>query len=127
MVYLYVSPKRSSQADTERSKSPQHSTTTSSKPPSQRNSNVMSQPPQKRARPEPTNYEEDDEIEEVVPVKTEIGATAMGETQLDVGGYEEEGYEEYGGYEQQYEDAGGSLVHTQTGMEITKGESHQLE
>ena len=93
--------------------------------PSQRNSTVMSQPPAKRARPSPATYhDEDEEIQEVVPVKTEIGATAMEEAKLDVAaGYEEESYEDYGGYEeQQYEGATGTLVNSQTGMEITKGE-----
>ena len=118
------------QTDTERSKSPRQpqAATSSSynKPPSQRNSTVMShsQPPSKRSRPDPSSYHEDDEIQEVVPVKTEIGATAMEETKLDVAGYEEESYEDYGGYEeQQYEGTAGALVHPQPGMEITKGES----
>ena len=113
------------QTDSERSKSPrQPTTTTSYKGPSQRNSNVMSQPPPKRARPDPTNYHEDDEIQEVIPVKTELGATAMEEGKVDVAGYEEESYEDYGGYEeQQYEGTAGALANTQTGMEISKGES----
>ena len=113
------------QTERERSKSPHHpGPATSYKAPSQRNSSVMSQPPPKRARPDPTNYQEDDEIQEVVPVKTELGATAMEETKLDVAGYEEENYEDYGGYEeQQYEGPAGGLVQAQTGMEITKGES----
>ena len=115
------------QADTERSKSPRPSTntTTSYKASSQRNSTVMSQPPAKRARPSPATYHDDEEeIQEVVPVKTEVGATAMEEAKLDeAAGYEEEGYEDYGGYEeQQYEGTAGTMVHSQTGMDITKGE-----
>ena len=115
------------QNDTEKSKS-LRPITTSSKPPIQKNLTVMSQPPPNRLRYEPTSYHEDDEIQEVVPVKTEIGTTAMEEANTDVASYEDESYEDYGGFEeQQYEGAAGTLVHTQTGMEITKGESHQLE
>ena len=112
--------KEGTQSNTERSKTP-----VSSSRPSQRNSNTgQSIPPvSKRPRQEPVSFQDDD-IQEVVPVKTETSAVAMEEAT-----YEEEGYEDYGSYHDQQFEVGGAGVGTGAmammpgGMEVTKGES----
>lgn len=109
--------KEGTQSNTERSKTP-----VSSSRPSQRNSNTgQSIPPvSKRPRQEPVSFQDDD-IQEVVPVKTETSAVAMEEAT-----YEEEGYEDYGSYhDQQFEVGGagvgaGAMAMMPGGMEVTK-------
>ena len=113
--------KEGTQNNTERAKTP----LSSSSRPSQRNSNpVPTIPPVKRPRQEPAQYEDDD-IQEVVPVKTETSALAMEDAT-----YEEEGYEDYTGYHDQQYDVGGAgagaMAVMPGGMEVSKGESPSL-
>ena len=85
-------------------------------------------PPTKRARHhQPVNYEDtEDEVQEVVPVKTEAGAVALDETKEDLQGFEEN-YGDFSGYEeQQYGGAGAVIAPTHSTMEISKGESSSI-
>jgi len=109
------------QGNTERSKSPPGS----SGGPSQKNSNVLSPhslPKEtKRPRHEPAKYDDEDDIQEVVPVKTEVGAMAIEEAKIDLATYDEESYEDYSGYDDQHYSGAGAMVHAQSGMEVSKG------
>jgi len=108
------------QGNTERSKSPPGS----SGGPSQKNSNVLSPhslPKEtKRPRHEPAKYDDEDDIQEVVPVKTEVGAMAIEEAKIDLATYDEESYEDYSGYDDQHYSGAGAMVHAQSGMEVSK-------
>jgi len=114
------------QGNTERSKSPPGS----SGGPSQKNSNVLSPhslPKEtKRPRHEPAKYDDEDDIQEVVPVKTEVGAMAIEEAKIDLATYDEESYEDYSGYDDQHYSGAGAMVHAQSGMEVSKEDSSSL-
>jgi len=107
--------KEGAQSNTERPKSP-----LATSKPSQRSSNLMQPllPPKdsKRPRHEPAKYEDEEEIQEVVPVKTEAGTIAMA---MDEATYDGEGYEDYTYDDQHYEGVGaGAMIQ---GMDVPKG------
>jgi len=106
--------KEGAQSNTERPKSP-----LATSKPSQRSSNLMQPllPPKdsKRPRHEPAKYEDEEEIQEVVPVKTEAGTIAMA---MDEATYDGEGYEDYTYDDQHYEGVGaGAMIQ---GMDVPK-------
>ena len=83
-------------------------------------------PPTKTVRPPPVSYEdEDEEIQEVMPVKTETGAVEVAKDDMQSF---EENYADYSGYEEAEYEGGGNMMaaHTQAGLEISKGESPSL-
>jgi len=112
--------KEGAQSNTERPKSP-----LATSKPSQRSSNLMQPllPPKdsKRPRHEPAKYEDEEEIQEVVPVKTEAGTIAMA---MDEATYDGEGYEDYTYDDQHYEGVGaGAMIQ---GMDVPKEDSSSL-
>ena len=83
-------------------------------------------PPAKTVRPPPVSYEdEEEEIQEVMPVKTETGAVEVAKDDMQSF---EENYADYSGYEEAEYEGGGNMMaaHTQAGLEISKGESPSL-